>query len=171
MYQIALEAAKKYLIFKPMLPEPKDILLAGSVGIVGTDEVIFDPLVQHLTCFVGGMIALAAKVFDRPGDLEMARQIADGCVWAYGEMPTGIMPELFRVVPCASASSCLWDDDVWYAGVEKRHMIGGWEDAVVKGKLFAERHGLNPGWTQIQDSRYLLRYDMRSILSHIYIQY
>ncbi|KAF2100725.1 class I alpha-mannosidase [Rhizodiscina lignyota] len=159
MYQTSLEAAKKYLFFRPMLPEPVDIVISGTIRVVGVADVKFEPLGQHLTCFIGGMVALGAQVFGRPEDLSYARQLTDGCVWAYGEMATGIMPELFHLVPCANltGSSCEWDEDAWYAGVDQRHKIDGGETPVARGKSFAEGNRLKPGWTNIRDSRFLLR--------------
>lgn len=58
---------------------------------------------SHLTCFVGGMYALGSKVFNRPGDLDHARRLTNGCVWAYNITATGVMPEHFSVRRCPSA--------------------------------------------------------------------
>lgn len=141
-----------------MLPEQKDILISGTIKAVGSSDIILDPMGQHLTCFIGGMVALGAKVFGEPKDLKYARQLAEGCVWAYDQMPTGVMPELFRLVPCPpNTGICVWNEDLWYFGVDKQHRIDGDDSAVVRGKNWAEKHHLRPGWTEVRDSRFMLR--------------
>jgi len=62
--------------------------------------------VEHLTCFIGGMIGMGAQIFGIDGDLELAKKLTDGCVWAYGATKTGIMPEGAIVLPCKSAEHC-----------------------------------------------------------------
>lgn len=113
MYEMAIEASKKYLFFRPMLPDDRDILLSGSVTIRGeSDEVklLFQPEGTHLTCFVGGMLAIGAKIFDRNSDLDLARKLTDGCVWAYEATTTGIMPEHYLAVPCMNGVQCKWNE-------------------------------------------------------------
>lgn len=54
---------------------------------------------QHLVCFAGGMIGIASQIFGLD-DLATARKLAEGCTWAYESSPSGIMAEVFSVVPC-----------------------------------------------------------------------
>lgn len=159
MYQAAVEAAKKYLLFKPMLPTNEDFLVLGTSRSVGDDnDGLLDPLGQHLTCFAGGMLAIGSKIFGRTQDLETARQVTDGCVWAYESMPTGIMPELFRLAACPDVGGCEWNEERWYTKVATKlaAMIGEGTPAE-KGKDFAERKGLKPGFVEVTDARYMLR--------------
>ncbi len=57
---------------------------------------------------------MGAKVFEREGDLDIAAKLTEGCVWAYNSTRTGIMPESFRVVPCASREECAWNETRWW---------------------------------------------------------
>lgn len=113
MYEIAIEASKKYLFFRPMLPDNRDILLSGSVTIrdkLDEDKLLLQPEGAHLTCFAGGMLAIGAKIFDRNSDLDLARKLTDGCVWAYEATTTGIMPERYLAVPCMNGVQCKWNE-------------------------------------------------------------
>jgi mannosyl-oligosaccharide alpha-1,2-mannosidase len=134
LYNFAIDAAEQYLFFRPMTKSGADILIPGDRhGIPGTVGTL-DPRGQHLSCFVGGMLALGSKVFERPDDLVIARKLVNGCLWAYHSMPTGIMPETFHVTPCTDPDQCTW--------VEQPHS----EDP----KNF-------PEFFDIPDKRYILR--------------
>ena len=119
MYEMSVETTKKYLLFRPMIPEEKrDILFAGQVSTQGHLEDDNDVKLKaegtHLTCFVGGMFAIGAKIFDRKGDLDLAKKLTDGCVWAYESTTTGIMPEHFLALPCESREKCPWNETAYY---------------------------------------------------------
>ncbi|ORY85751.1 glycosyl hydrolase family 47-domain-containing protein [Protomyces lactucae-debilis] len=121
LYERSIEAAKKHLLFKPLVPGDlgKDkILFSGyfTSGGINKDEGRFDANMEHLTCFVGGMFGLGAKVFHRPQDMEIAIKLTEGCVWAYSATASGIMPETFRTEICTE-SRCSWDKHV--AGLKK----------------------------------------------------
>jgi mannosyl-oligosaccharide alpha-1,2-mannosidase len=60
------------------------------------------------------MMGIAAKIFGREGDLEVAKKLVDGCMWAYDSMPSGIMPEVFSMVACGDTKSCPWDEKVCF---------------------------------------------------------
>lgn len=119
MYEATLEPIKKYLLFRPMIPDEKrDILFAGLVTTSGKLEnpadVNLKPENTHLTCFIGGMYAIGAKIFGREGDMDIAKKLTDGCVWSYEATATGIMPEIFLAVPCESTRTCPWNETKWY---------------------------------------------------------
>src|SRR5271155_4496477 len=109
MYEDFVEVAKDYLFFRPMTVGEEDILIPGSVemSLGGTPRL--NPELQHLACFTGGMLAIAGKIFNRPDDVEDGKKLANGCVWAYRNTVTGIMPETFIAVPCANKTHCPWD--------------------------------------------------------------
>ncbi|OHW94739.1 glycosyl hydrolase family 47 protein [Colletotrichum incanum] len=111
-----LEAVKKWLLYRPMVPKERDILFSAKVSTSGDPEndLRTEYEVTHLTCFIGGMFGLGGKIFDRPDDIEIAKKLTDGCVWAYESMPSGIMPEGASVVPCASTQSCPWNETLWW---------------------------------------------------------
>lgn len=115
MYEIAKFPMKSSLFFRPMTPTGDDVLLTGTVKAYRPGYNKLVPETQHLGCFAGGMVALAAKLFDTPEDLDTAAKLARGCIWAYNQTATGIMPEAFYAVPCPSASSsaCAWNEASW----------------------------------------------------------
>lgn len=117
MYEMAVETAKTHLLFRPMLPEDRNVLLLGTLTTSGTLDDPKDSVLQsegtHLTCFAGGMFAIGAKIFNRDNDLDIARKLTDGCVWAYGATLTGMMPERYLTIPCESQERCDWDETMY----------------------------------------------------------
>lgn len=115
MHEKTVAAVKKWLLFRPMTPDGADILFSAKLTTSGHPDVDANRMfeVPHLTCFLGGMFALGSKVFGLEPDLEVARKLTDGCVWAYGATPSGIMPEGSTVVPCPDAE-CAWKKTLWH---------------------------------------------------------
>ena len=129
MYEQAVDAANKHLLFRPMLKDgqwPSPVLGLGQAEVradLDLDREQGNPHLQaeyaHLTCFAGGMWGLGSRLFDRPADLEIAKQLAEGCVWAYNSTATGIMPESFDVLPCKSVDgACPWNQTRWEAALD-----------------------------------------------------
>lgn len=118
MYLKTVAAIRKYMLYRPMTKDDRDILFSGSVTVSGhpttDDDIKLSADVEHLTCFVGGMIGMSAKIFGIADDLEIAKKLTDGCVWAYESFPSGIMPEGATVIPCKSAESCHWNETAYY---------------------------------------------------------
>ncbi|OAA62676.1 Glycoside hydrolase, family 47 [Niveomyces insectorum RCEF 264] len=167
MYTKAADAARQYLLYRPMVPDPDaaghDVLAAGNALADGHTAPELVPETQHLSCFAGGMFALGGRLFNRSADVDVGRQLAQGCVWAYASFPTGVMPELADLVPCpprakgatakmlqslggsaASAApavpdACPWDEAAWRAA--QRPADARWP----------------PGFANVRDARYLLR--------------
>lgn len=116
MHTRAMSTAKRYMLFRPMLPDYSvDILFSGNVLSNGNGVVDLVPQGQHLTCFVGGMFALGGRLFDSREDVDVGARLSRGCAWAYKVMPTHVMPEQFTLVPCHAADlgRCAWDEDRW----------------------------------------------------------
>ena len=161
MYEHAIDTAKKYLIFRPMIPNDKSILISGDAHSMGPEvPVSRDPRGQHLSCFTGGMLAIGAKLFNRPGEMNIARRLVDGCIWAYDIMPSGIMPEIFYTIPCDDPSNCPWNETRWHEGVSLRQRDDIRSEKMA-GKeriqyLIKDRR-LFPGITDISDKSYFLR--------------
>jgi mannosyl-oligosaccharide alpha-1,2-mannosidase len=151
MYENFVGVAKKHLFFRPMTVGDKDILMAGTVDKFPAGEPRLNSQLQHLTCFTGGMLAIAGKIFNRPDDFEDGRRLADGCVWAYSNTVTGIMPETFTAVPCLNRTSCAWDEKAWYNAIDPNA-----DEETIRQRINAMQ--LSPGFVHIQDKRYLLRY-------------
>jgi mannosyl-oligosaccharide alpha-1,2-mannosidase len=161
LYEGAIETAKKNLFFRPMIPQNQNILISGTVRTTTLGTVKLDPEGQHLTCFAGGMVALGAKIFNRTDDLAIARKLVDGCIWAYDSMPTGVMPETFKAIPCYSEEDCTWSTDRWHAAIKKIYSGDAPEDTDARD--IVKESGLQPGFTSINDPRFLLRYGKPSI--------
>ncbi|KAL2128816.1 hypothetical protein VTI74DRAFT_8609 [Chaetomium olivicolor] len=122
MHEKVADAVKKYLLFRPMAEGDPDILFsAKALSTDGTaDNLSYEWEVTHLTCFLGGMFGLGGKLFDRPDDVEVAKKLADGCVWAYEVMPAGVMPEYATLLPCRDPDQCQYDQKAWYAALDPR---------------------------------------------------
>lgn len=157
LYENAIEPAKEHLFFRPLIPQAQEILISGNARISSAGSIKLEPDGQHLACFAGGMVALGAKIFNRTSDLEVARKLVDGCIWAYDSMPTGIMPEALRVIPCSGEEDCTWDIKKWHAAIKYSYSANyntlQWD---VPDIIKAD--GLQPGLAKIADPRYLLRY-------------
>lgn len=108
MYHAALKSASEYHFFKPKTPGNQDILFPGTVSVYN-GQPLFHPEMQHLSCFVGGMVGLGARINQSPEELETAIRLTDGCVWAYSNTASGIMPEIFTTEACGILG-CDWTD-------------------------------------------------------------
>ncbi|KAA6411477.1 MAG: mannosyl-oligosaccharide alpha-1 [Lasallia pustulata] len=161
LYEGAIDAAKEHLFYRPMAPKDPDVLLSGyAESNKEATTVTLDPEGQHLTCFVGGMVGIGAKIFERPQDLEVARKLVDGCIWAYDSMVTGIMPEKFHTALCEDAANCTWDVQKWHAGIASRLKDTNETTSMTTEERiqYSIKHNrLLPGFTDIDDRRYLLR--------------
>ncbi|KAI4175794.1 MAG: hypothetical protein LQ343_001407 [Gyalolechia ehrenbergii] len=127
MYEKAANATVNNLIFRPMIEDEKrNILVAGEISTSGKLESKLPssklkPEHTHLTCFAGGMFAVGARIFDRKDDMDIAKRLTDGCVWAYEMTPTGIMPERFLITPCEDVNKCPFNETVWYKELDTYH--------------------------------------------------
>ena len=149
MYDKAIDAIERYLVFRPMIrDEKRDLRIAGSYTICDATGAGLKPDSQHLTCFAGAMLGLGAKIYpdSRKDDLELAKKITDGCVWAYEATTTGIMPEKFLALPCEDMASCEWNESYWH------HLIDP-----------------HPEWREQAASRLQLPYDAKHLDSNTHI--
>jgi mannosyl-oligosaccharide alpha-1,2-mannosidase len=163
MYEATVEPMKKHLLYRPMTKNGEDILFSGNAHAHDkSSSTSLEPQTQHLTCYVGGMVGIAAKIFHRLEDLSTARKLVDGCIWAYDSMPTGMMPELFHTTVCEDMNDCPWDEKKWLAGVraagKHRSQISAADNKEEESaRTIVEQDGLQPGFTVITDAQYHLR--------------
>ncbi|MCJ1223503.1 hypothetical protein MMC12_000145 [Toensbergia leucococca] len=160
LYVTSMTAIKKYIFFRPMVPDNADILISGSARAQSDKKVSLDPRGQHLGCFTGGMVGIGAKLFESPDDLKVARKLVDGCIWAYDSMATGIMPEVFYMVPCDDATHCEWDEQKWHHALTVRQRDDDKSAAMPpedRLKYMIQNRRLPPGYSDIADKRYILR--------------
>ncbi|KAF2183973.1 glycoside hydrolase family 47 protein [Zopfia rhizophila CBS 207.26] len=154
LYDGALKAMKRNIFYRPTTPTQADILFPGVVdsdGKTPVDELVTEGKAEHLGCFAGGMVALAAKVFNNPADLLTAKKLVEGCLWAYESMHQGIMPEIMHLLPCEDPSNCPWDEAKWHDAVNASYEE--WLPTPVR----VENERLLPGLIKIDDRRYILR--------------
>ena len=160
LYENFIEVAKKHLFFRVYNPKNEPLTVSGDIRTRGASpdiELDLLPRGQHLTCFTGGMVGLASRIFDRPDDLKVAQELAAGCVWAYDSNPNGIAPEIFSVIPCPKDHDCQWSEQIWHDALEKVYgKTPGQAREKAFQKIISERR-LPPGFTMIDDKRYILR--------------
>lgn len=116
MHEKTVAAVKDWLLFRPMVPGDPDVLFSALAKLpadLDLRKITYNYEVAHLTCFLGGMFGLGAKIFESPEDLEIGKRLADGCVWAYSAMPSGLMPELAQVAICQNVTDCHWNETAW----------------------------------------------------------
>lgn len=56
-----------------------------------------DKCMRLQTCFVPGMLAMGAKTFDEPEDMEIAKGLLETCVYMYRSSETGLSPENWAI--------------------------------------------------------------------------
>lgn len=157
LYEDSAAMIDKHMLFRPLLPkekEGKDLLYCGDIYASSDTEIKLHADLQHLTCFIGGMFALAGRLFRDDEHVFLGAKLTQGCIYSYASMPTGIMPEKFSILPCASRTTCPWNETAWEE--EARKFCGnGYND---EQDSTAPACNLPPkGVTHIEDGRYLLR--------------
>jgi mannosyl-oligosaccharide alpha-1,2-mannosidase len=157
MYELALIAMKETIFYTPMVQHPDKILFPGQFRATAArphfnQNAGLQHEAQHLGCFAGGMVGLASKALNKPQDMEIARALVEGCLWAYEQAPQGIMPEVIHLTPCPQSGECVWNETLWLDEVQFTHDVSDLP-AVVAAKL-----GLAAGVTKVDDAGYLLRY-------------
>ncbi|KAF2232259.1 glycoside hydrolase family 47 protein [Viridothelium virens] len=154
LYQNAMVALQRNIFYRPMTADKRDLLVPGqtrSDGTMRAEDLKTEPQAQHLGCFAGGMVALGSKLFQNGAEMEIAKQLVEGCLWGYEVAPLGVMPEIIHTVPCPSVGPCGWDEQRWKSAVQESY--GGPED--VRTKI--TEHHLPKGFTEVNDKRYILR--------------
>ena len=151
LYEGAIKAAKEHIFFRPYNKDNLDILISGTAR-VEEGEVRQEATGQHLTCFTGGMVGIAAKIFEIEEDLKVAQRLTGGCIWTYESMPSGIGPEIFTAIPC-KARNCTWDESIWHEDILRRNRPV--EGSTVQ--TFIDTGRLQPGFVEFADTRYILR--------------
>jgi mannosyl-oligosaccharide alpha-1,2-mannosidase len=124
LYNNTMDAIRTHLLYRPLIPGDRNVLFSGKVQLNPylpddrNHEMIYE--VTHLTCFIGGMVGMGAKLFGLDADLAIAEKLADGCVWAYEATKSGVMPEDARAVPCENPLDCDWDEEKYYKYLDSR---------------------------------------------------
>lgn len=162
MYAQALDAMKTHIFFRGIVESDAAMLFPGEKTVAGYGSDItqlhIEPKVQHLGCFAGGMVGLGARLFEQPGDLEIARQLVEGCLWGYENSVNGIMPEIEHVAMCPQGDEyCEWSKEAWYEAVKLWTKIKAPTESFSDFLAALEKTRLVPGVTRYDDKRYILR--------------
>ncbi|KAM0495253.1 hypothetical protein ACHAP8_008099 [Fusarium lateritium] len=173
LYENFIPVAIKHLFKRAMTPSDKPIIISGDYQVTDLpgEQPKYTSVArgQHLTCFAGGMMAMASKIFNRPADLDIATQLTDGCIWAYQATKTGLGPEVFNFISCGSVDvketgDCTWSEERWLKAIEEQHapdfkappMRGPeWKMPTVQDVV--KKHNLPEGMIDVSDPRYILR--------------
>ncbi|KAL2146655.1 hypothetical protein VTI28DRAFT_3154 [Corynascus sepedonium] len=159
MYEASMHTAIEHNLFRPMLPDEKDVLVSGLVSsrvVEGETVRNLRPEGQHLVCFAGGMLALGGRLVENQTHVEKGEKLTDGCIWTYQATPLGIMPETFHMLPCNSTENCPWEEDKWRdavltkIGLDRDMDVEQADEAIL-------RKGIPKGFVSIGDARYMLR--------------
>lgn len=142
MSELFMVAANKHLFFRPMLPGDPDILVSGNADVDAENNINLDPELEHLSCFIGGIFALGGRLLGREDYVETGAKLTRGCAYAYRAMPTGMGPERWNMVACASRNKCNWNEEEWDREKRKRPEY---------------KEHLPKGFTTAKDPRYILR--------------
>ncbi|KAG0310445.1 hypothetical protein BGZ97_012547, partial [Linnemannia gamsii] len=86
LYISSIEAMHKHLISHSQKSSEPHLVL--GVYYTATDTLI--PKMDHLSCFAPGLLALGAKILNRPKDLTAARGLMETCVMSYRNSATGL---------------------------------------------------------------------------------
>ena len=155
MWTYAARQIRRFLLFRAFIPDANetDILFAGiATRYDGAEDIVLEPRTEHLACFAGGLFSIASKIFNEPDDLEIGRQLTQGCVWAYQHSPTGIMPETLTMMACQDLDGyqCEYNqtDFETEAGRPKCESVAGAE---------CPENQLPDGWLHANDPKYNLR--------------
>ncbi|KAM5352026.1 hypothetical protein ACJ41O_004749 [Fusarium nematophilum] len=143
LYEDTIDAVNEWLLYRPMIKDDGwDIFFTGKITTSsrGDSEWAVSYEMTHLTCFIGGMYALGGKIFGRDGDIDKAKKLTDGCVWAYQSTPSGLMPEYAHMVPCPALEKCEFNETTWYEELDpsmewRRNEMARWEEGEAQRKL------------------------------------
>ncbi|RGP69847.1 mannosyl-oligosaccharide alpha-1,2-mannosidase [Fusarium longipes] len=121
LYENTIDAINEWLLYRPMIKdEGWDVFFTGKLTTSsrGDSEWKKSYEMTHLTCFLGGMYGLGGKIFGRDGDIDKAKKLTDGCVWAYQSTATGLMPEYAHLVACPALEKCPFSEESWYEDLD-----------------------------------------------------
>ena len=155
LYTNSMDTAIKHALFRPMLPDEADVLMAGPVQADEPGNAEVEPQGQHLVCFAGAMLALGGRLLGNDTHVSIGRKLTDGCVWTYENSELGIMPETFNMLPCERMDRCAWDQFRWHRDILLWHGDDTGNDTTVDDIIRDKR--LRHGFSAISDRRYLLR--------------
>ncbi|KAH7192385.1 glycosyl hydrolase family 47-domain-containing protein [Fusarium flagelliforme] len=152
LYENTIDAINEWLLYRPMIKdEGWDVFFTGKLTTSsrGDSEWTRSYELAHLTCFIGGMYGLGGKIFGRDGDIDKAKKLTDGCVWAYQSTATGLMPEFAHLVACPALEKCPFSEESWYEDLDpnsewRDNEFRKWSEGEALKKVAESGAGNNP---------------------------
>ncbi|KAF4961626.1 hypothetical protein FSARC_10116 [Fusarium sarcochroum] len=143
LYENTIDAINEWLLYRPMIKDDGwDVFFTGKVTTSNRGDSEWSKTYEmaHLTCFIGGMYGLGGKIFGRDGDIDKAKKLTDGCVWAYQSTPTGLMPEFAHIVACPALEKCAYNESTWYEDLDPNQEwrdseFAKWEEGEAQRKI------------------------------------
>ncbi len=175
IYEGFIEVAKKHMFRRALNADNIPLIISGDIRVTGRDSSLTITTTargQHLTCFVGGMVGIGARIFNRYEDLDIAIQLTDACVWSYNITASGIGPEIFSFVPCGkiedsqTGEKCAFSTEKWHTAMRQYwRPTNSRVQETEADRAAAEEHVLGlikgrrlpPGIVDIQEPKYILR--------------
>ncbi|KXT11942.1 hypothetical protein AC579_999 [Pseudocercospora musae] len=157
MYRWAMSTATQYMLYSPMIKkEDHNILLPGTVHVEDGGYTL-QPELQHLVCFVGGMLAVGGRLLKNETHVDLGRRVTDGCTFAYSLFQTGVMPENCNLIPCQGLSKdgCAFDTPTWHEAILRDAFLT--EDRGKNATTLVKQLRLPSGVSSIRDRKYHLR--------------
>ncbi|KAL8243789.1 hypothetical protein R6Q59_010047 [Mikania micrantha] len=142
------------LLFRAYLPSPSPKHPTLFTGIAThqhkSDSYLLEPRLQQSSCYTGSLFALSSRLFNHPADLELSKELTQGCIWAWQTSPLGIMPETVTVMTCPQpmGAQCAWNQTYYDHAQPAKDMP--------------------PGFLYSKNPRYLLRGDIAESLFVMY---
>lgn len=129
MYSAAIDSAKRWLI-----RDISTVPFAPLVAFGHSSRNHWEPKMEHLACFTGGMMGLGSKLMpERAQDIQLARRITETCWWTYNSSATGIGPE--DTVFYQPTDSDRWQTELKSDGTRVRAGPSGWPLAGVRRQV------------------------------------
>lgn len=100
--------------------------------------------------------ALGGRLTENETHVEIGRKLTNGCIWAYQQFPSRIMPETSNVIPCENQDSCEWDVQRWHQAVLDEATAAGKHENATAEEIIKSEH-LPRGFASTPDRRYQLR--------------
>ncbi|KAF9096404.1 hypothetical protein BGX23_011334 [Mortierella sp. AD031] len=110
MFETSVDSIKKYMVMQPENGS-KDFVILGQVNSASKSV---EPDMEHLVCFMSGSMAMGSKYFDRPEDLVVARQLAQGCYLGYKHSASGLGPESMKFNSAKQAGKFSIEPDLFF---------------------------------------------------------
>lgn len=156
LYEKFIEVAKEHMFFRAYNPLNAKLLFSGDIRMINK-EINLSARTQHLTCFTGGMVGLAAKIFNRPADMAIAEELTQGCIWAYDSGVNGVMPEILSVLPCPAKGDCTWSEATYHSALNDQYPDSTTPDITANAQTIMKMHRFPQGIMAMDDIRYILR--------------